>query len=243
MRALQDRVDRRMSEAEPVAVPPFPVSSPAQGSEPSRLFLVEKEKAMNRSVTAALASAIALAPTATLAHPGHGDMAGFIHGIAHPISGIDHVLAMIAVGILAARIGGRALWLLPLTFISAMAGAAVLGMIGIGLPSFEVWIAGSLVVFGLAVAYPSYLSSLTGAGLIALFAIFHGYAHGAEMPTDVPGLTYAAGFLIATTLLIGFGVGSALLVGLMGGRVGHRTVQLGGAAIGLYGLTVLSTIL
>ncbi|WP_201839128.1 HupE/UreJ family protein [Microvirga zambiensis] len=198
---------------------------------------------MRRATITILASAVMLAPTATLAHTGHGDAAGFIHGIAHPISGIDHVLAMVAVGILAARIGGRALWLLPSTFISVMAGAAVLGMIGFDLPSFDVWIAGSLVAFGLAVAYPSHLSTLTGAGLIALFAIFHGYAHGAEMPVGVPALTYAAGFLIATTLLVGLGAGSALLVGLMGGRIGYRTVQIGGGAIGLYGLAVLSTIL
>jgi urease accessory protein len=198
---------------------------------------------MNRPFIAALASAVMLAPTATLAHIGHGDTTGFMHGIAHPTSGIDHVLAMVAVGVLAARIGGRALWLLPLAFVSVMAGAAVLGTIGIGLPSFDAWIAGSLVAFGLAVAYPSCLSSLTGAGLIALFAVFHGYAHGAEMPAGVSALTYAAGFLMGTTLLIGLGVGSALLVGLLGGRIAHRTVQLGGGATGLYGLVVLSTIL
>ncbi|QRM27742.1 HupE/UreJ family protein [Microvirga sp. VF16] len=198
---------------------------------------------MKRATIAILASAVMLAPTATLAHTGHGDVAGFTHGMAHPIGGIDHVLAMVAVGILAARIGGRALWLLPSTFISVMAGAAVLGMVGFDLPSFDVWIAGSLVAFGLAVAYPSHLSSLTGAGLIAVFAIFHGYAHGTEMPAGVSGLAYAAGFLMATTLLIGLGAGSALLVGIMGGRIGHRAVQIGGGAVGLYGLAVLSTIL
>ncbi|MCB8822027.1 HupE/UreJ family protein [Microvirga rosea] len=198
---------------------------------------------MNRPIIAVLAAAFMLASNTTLAHTGHGDTAGFMHGVAHPISGIDHVLAMVAVGALAARIGGRSLWLLPLTFISVMACAAVLGMTGVNLPSFDIWIAGSMVAFGLAVAYPSYLSSLTGAGLIALFAVFHGYAHGAEMPDGVPVLTYAAGFLTGTTLLIGLGAGSALLVGRMGGQIGHRTVQMGGAAIGLYGLVILSTII
>lgn len=198
---------------------------------------------MNRPIIAALASAVMLAPTATLAHTGHGDTAGFMHGIAHPISGIDHVLAMVSVGILAAGIGGRALWLLPLTFISVMMGAAVLGMIGVDLPSFEVWIAGSLVALGLAVAYPSYLSSLTGAGLIAVFAIFHGYAHGAEMPVGASGLAYAAGLVMGTVLLIGTGTGVTLLAGLKGGRFGPCVLRGGGAAIGLYGLAALSVAL
>jgi len=198
---------------------------------------------MKRSIIAALASVILLTPAMALAHTGHGDAAGFIHGMAHPMSGIDHVLAMIAVGLLAARMGGRALLLLPLTFISIMAGAAVLGMIGFDLPFFEIGIAASLVVLGLAVAFPSRLSSLMGAGLIAVFAVFHGYAHGAEMPADVSGLAYGAGFLVGTALLIGLGAGSARLAGLMGDRIGHRTVQMGGGVIGLYGLMILSTIL
>lgn len=195
---------------------------------------------MNRPLIAALALAVMLVPTATLAHTGHGDTAGFMHGIAHPISGIDHVLAMVSVGILAAGIGGRSLWLLPLTFISVMAGAAALGMMGFDLPSFEIWIAGSLVALGLAIAYPSYLSSLTGAGLIALLAIFHGYAHGAEMPAGASGLAYASGFVMGTVLLIATGIGVTLLAGFKGGQLGPRILRCGGAAIGLYGLAALS---
>lgn len=198
---------------------------------------------MNRPLIAALALAAMLAPTAALAHVGHGDTAGFMHGMSHPVSGIDHILAMVSVGLLAAGIGGRALWLLPLTFVSVMAGAAVLGMTGFGLPSFEVWIAGSLVALGLAVAYPSHLSSLTGAGLIALFAVFHGFAHGAEMPAGASGLAYAAGFVMGTLLLIATGIGATLLAGLRGGRLGTRVMRCGGAAIGLYGLAALSTAL
>lgn len=198
---------------------------------------------MKRAVIAALASAVLLAPTTALGHTGHGDTAGFMQGIAHPISGIDHVLAMVSVGILAAGIGGRALWLLPLTFISVMAGAAVLGLIGFDLPSFEVWIAGSLVALGLAVAYPSYLSSLTGAGLIALLAVFHGYAHGAEMPAGASGLAYAAGLVMGTVLLIGTGIGVTLLAGFKGGQLGPRVLRGGGAAVGLYGLVALSAAL
>lgn len=195
---------------------------------------------MNRPLIAALVSAVMLAPTTALAHSGHGDAAGFVHGMAHPISGVDHILAMVSVGIVAAGIGGRALWLLPLTFVSVMAGAAVLGMAGFAMPLFEVWIAGSLVALGLAVAYPSYLSTLTGAGLVALFAIFHGYAHGAEMPAGASGLAYAAGFVTGTALLIGTGAGVTLLVRTRGGRPGPRVMRWGGAAIGLYGLAALS---
>ncbi len=195
---------------------------------------------MNRPLIAALVSAVMLAPTATLAHTGHGDAAGFMHGMAHPVSGIDHVMAMISVGILAAGIGGRALWLLPSTFVSVMAGAAVLGMVGFDFPFFEVGIAGSLVALGLAIVYLSSLSFFTGAGLIALFAIFHGYAHGAEMPAGAPGLAYAAGLMTGTVLLIGTGVGVTLLAGLKDGQLGNRVLQWGGAAIGLYGLATLS---
>lgn len=195
---------------------------------------------MNRPLIAALVSAVMLAPTTALAHSGHGDAAGFVHGMAHPISGVDHILAMVSVGIVAAGIGGRALWLLPLTFVSVMAGAAVLGMAGFAMPLFEVWIAGSLVALGLAVAYPSYLSTLTGAGLVALFAIFHGYAHGAEMPAGASGLAYAAGFVTGTALLICTGAGVTLLVRIRGGRPGPRVMRWGGAAIGLYGLAALS---
>ena len=147
---------------------------------------------------------------------------------------------MFSVVILAAGIGGRALWLLPFTFFSVMAGAAVLGMVGFGLPSFEIWIAGSLVALGLAVAYPSHLSSLTGACLIAVFAVFHGYAHGAEMPVGASGLAYAAGFVTGTVLLIGAGAGITLLAGVKGGQLGRRVMRGSGAAIGLYGLAALS---
>lgn len=101
---------------------------------------------MRRAVLTTLSAVFVLAPTIALAHPGHGDPSGLMQGLAHPITGIDHVLAMVSVGVLAAKLGGRALWLVPLSFMSVMAGAGALGMAGIQLPFAEVGIALSVIV-------------------------------------------------------------------------------------------------
>ncbi len=151
--------------------------------------------------------ALCFTPSLALAHPGHDGAPGFLHGLAHPLTGLDHLLAMIAVGVLAAQRGGRALWALPLTFMSLMAAGGVFGMAGISLPFVETGIALSLLVFGLAIIFRPPLSTLAAMGLVGAFAVFHGYAHGTEMPGGVSGYTYAAGFVLATGFLHLVGIG------------------------------------
>ena len=183
------------------------------------------------------AAAAALIPIPASAHVGVGDAHGVMHGLAHPFSGADHVLAMTAVGLLAACLGGRALWLLPLTFLSVMALAGFAGMAGGGVPHTEVGVALSVAVLGLAVAIQPTLSTRVASLLVGVFAVFHGHAHGAEMPANASGLAYGAGFLCASALLIGAGLGLGLAAA--GQAYGRRLVQLGGAATAVAGVAIL----
>jgi urease accessory protein len=130
------------------------------------------------------------------AHTGVGDTAGFVHGFIHPIGGLDHVLAMVAVGLFAALLGGRALWLVPFSFVSMMAVGGALGMGGVALPFAEFGIGLSVVAFGVAVAFRLHMPIAVAMALAGFFAVFHGHAHGAEMPDTASGFEYAAGFLL-----------------------------------------------
>ena len=187
----------------------------------------------------AVTAALVLAPSIAFAHTGHADANGLVHGFIHPATGIDHVLAMIAVGVLAAQLGGRALWLVPLSFVAVMAFAGALGMAGIPLPITEVGIALSVIVLGLAIAFSLKPSTVAAMALVGFFALFHGYVHGAEMPGGMSAFSYAAGFIVATALLHAIGVGLGLLFGFEGGRFGRRVVQAGGCAIALFGAVIL----
>jgi urease accessory protein len=141
--------------------------------------------------------------------------------------------------VLAAQLGGRALWLVPLCFIGIMAGAGALGMAGIPLPFSEAGISLSVIVLGLAVAFRLSLPELAAMALVGFFAVFHGHAHGAEMPTAASAVPYALGFVAATALLHTVGVGIGLLVGREGGTLSRRLVQSGGGAMALFGLAAL----
>src|ERR1700674_3253052 len=156
------------------------------------------------------AAALALIPAVASAHPGHEGSAGLVHGFMHPLGGIDHILAMVAVGLIAARLGGRALWLVPASFVATMAVAGLAGMAGIGLAHAEAGIALSLLVLGATIALRLTMPVAAAMALVGFFAIFHGYAHGAEMPETVSGLAYGAGFLAATVLLHGLGIALGL---------------------------------
>ena len=172
-----------------------------------------------RLTAAALIAALALLPTAALARPGIGHPHGFVHGFAHPLGGLDHVLAMVAVGLFAWQLGGRALWLVPATFVLVMALGGALGIAGVAVPGVEIGIVASVIVLGAIVALRVKTPLAIATGLVALFAIFHGHAHGTEMPLDASGAVYAAGFLLATALLhaagiaLGFAIGFALRAG------------------------------
>ena len=161
---------------------------------------------MHRTALSIAAASLALAPVAAFAHPGH-ESASLISGFVHPMGGVDHIIAMVAVGLLAARLGGRALWLVPASFVTAMAVAGAAGSMGAGLPYVETGIAVSVLVLGAIAALGVAMPIAVAMGLVAFFAVFHGYAHGVEMSETVSGLAYGAGFVAATAILHGVGIG------------------------------------
>lgn len=187
-----------------------------------------------------LALLLALIPTAAFAHTGVGDTAGFIHGFEHPIGGIDHVLAMVAVGVFAFVLGGRALWLVPLAFVGMMAVGFLLGIAGTEVPFVELGIALSSVVIGGTAALGRPMPVILAMAIVGVFAIFHGHAHGAEMPTDTSGLMYALGFLVATALLHIAGILAAMGVARLVGKYGRPVAQVAGGAFALGGIGVLA---
>ena len=184
---------------------------------------------------------IVIASTAS-AHTGVGDTAGFAHGFLHPIGGPDHVLAMVAVGLFAASLGGRALWLVPLSFLTMMAAGGAIGIGGIDLPLVELGICFSFTALGVAIAARVRMPLAAAAAFVGFFAIFHGHAHGAEMPNTASGIAYGAGFLVATALLHACGVGLGLSFGMFAERRGRRVAQIVGAAVALAGVGMLAAL-
>ncbi|MDK4734666.1 HupE/UreJ family protein [Rhizobium sp. CNPSo 3490] len=184
-------------------------------------------------------AAIAL-PAVASAHPAIGEAAGFSHGFAHPISGLDHILAMVMVGIFAFQLGGRAVWLVPTTFVLVMALGGLLGVSGINVPFVETGIALSVVVLGAVVAFNVKAPLAAAAGIIGIFAIFHGHAHGAEMPENAAGGAYAAGFMVATALLHAAGLALGYAVGHAGKRQGVLVTRTAGSIAALAGVSLLS---
>src|SRR5262245_37141554 len=174
------------------------------------------------------AVAFTLFPIAASAHVAFGDSHGFMHGFSHPLSGIDHILAMVAVGLFAAHLGGRALWLVPMTFVSVMALAGFAGMAGVKLPFVEIGIGVSVVVLSLAVAFQLNVPTLVAMALVGILAIFHGHVHGAEMPESASGFAYGVGFICATALLHAIGMSLGLAAGYAGKIYSRRIVQMGG---------------
>jgi len=154
----------------------------------------------------AVAFVLAAVSGFAFAHPFHGVAAGASAGFLHPFSGFDHLLAMVAVGLWAARRGGRALWLAPLSFVGAMLAGGLAGFTGLSLPAIEHLVAGSVLALGLLVALPRTPTLGAGCAMIAAFGAFHGLAHAAELPAGAPAAMYAAGFALATALLHAAGV-------------------------------------
>jgi urease accessory protein len=185
-------------------------------------------------------AAAALAPAAALAHPGHGEHSGFILGFLHPISGLDHILAMVTVGILAYQLGGRALWLVPSAFLAVMAAGGLLGFAGVSFYFVEPSIAVSVVVLGAVVALALKPTAMIAMGLVALFAVFHGYAHGIEAPLAGSTVAYGAGLMLATALLHAAGVAFGVMVGRFSERHGQLGYRLAGSAVAMAGLVILT---
>jgi urease accessory protein len=193
-----------------------------------------------RALTSLLALTLIALPTAAFAHTGVGATHDFLHGFMHPAGGLDHILAMVAVGVLAFVLGGRALVLVPLAFVGMMTAGFGLGVSGVELPLVELAIGTSAVVIG-AVAASGRAMPVAGAmALVGAFAVFHGQAHGAEMPADAAGLTYALGFMAATALLHAAGIGGARLVARVAGTHGKLVARIAGGLFALGGVGVLA---
>ncbi len=185
-------------------------------------------------------AACVLAPSLAFAHTGIGQTVGFAHGFTHPVSGLDHVLAMILVGVLALQLGGRALWLVPTTFVSVMAIGGALGMMGISVPFVEAGIAFSVIVLGAVVALGIRAPLAIAAGVVGLFAIFHGHAHGSEMPAAAAGIAYAAGFMLATSVLHIAGIAIGYLIGKISEQQGAIVMRSAGAIAAVAGIGLLT---
>jgi urease accessory protein len=181
--------------------------------------------------------------TAAEAHTGVGSTVGFMHGFGHPFGGMDHILAMVAVGMFAAHLGGRALWLVPSCFVAMMAVGGALGISGIELPFVELGIAMSVMVLGALVALQTSMPTTVAMGIVGFFALFHGHAHGAEMPTDSSGQSYAAGFMLATAALHVSGIALGLGLAKLASGYSRRVIQVSGGAMAAAGVGILAGVI
>ncbi|MGE0612576.1 MAG: HupE/UreJ family protein [Hyphomicrobiales bacterium] len=178
--------------------------------------------------------------TPALAHTGAGSTGSFMAGLGHPIGGLDHVLAMVAVGLWAALRGGRAVWVWPLAFVTVMLLGGALGMSGVQLPFVEPGILASIVVLGVLTALAADVPVAAGAVLIAIFALFHGHAHGTEAPATGAALLYAAGFALATAALHGVGIAFGLA---SKGALWRNLVRGAGAVTAALGVLLFAGVL
>lgn len=174
------------------------------------------------------------------AHSSPGQAQGFVTGFVHPLSGLDHILAMVAVGIWGAQLKRPAIWLLPVAFPLIMSFGGLLGIRGVPIPGVEIGVAASAVLLGLLIAFemqpPLWIAGL----IVSTFAIFHGHAHGTELPKAAAPLTYALGFVLATGLLHASGI----LIGLLNLLPsGGRLLRTAGALISGMGLVLLAGLL
>ena len=186
------------------------------------------------AVAAGLCALLLLWPLAAWAHVESGAAGGFLSGLSHPVSGLDHVVAMIAVGLWGAQLGMPALWVLPVAFPMLMAFGGMLGLIGIPLPGVEIGIALSAVVLGALVLGRVRLPLAPAVAVAACFAVFHGHAHGTELSPGENAILYSLGFVIATGLLHGVGITIGLIQRWNPGRLALRGAGALVMAAGLY---------
>jgi urease accessory protein len=195
------------------------------------------EDVMVRWVRPVLAGTALLAWTVpALAHGADGVLGGFAGGVLHPLFGPDHIAAMVAVGLWGAFLGAPAIWLLPVVFPLVMAVGGVLGILGVALPSVEIGIAVSALVLGLMVAFAARPPLAVAAAIVGAFAIFHGHAHGAELPPGADAVAYSLGFVLATGALHMVGIAFGLLAQWPAGRT---AVRFAGSAIAVAGVVFL----
>lgn len=190
-----------------------------------------------RFIVVLSACAISAAPAS--AHPGDELLPGFVSGIEHPFSGPDHLLAMFAVGLLAVQLGGRSLWLVPSAFVLTMIAGSFAGFAGIAMPGSEFAITLSIVAIGLPVALALGMPVPLAMVWVALFAFFHGFAHGAELPAGGDRLTYIAGFALATAVIHASGIAAGLYAGRLADQARGNALRLAGGAVTLAGIALL----
>lgn len=191
---------------------------------------------MKQQQLAALIGGMIFLAGATHAHPGHDHVHGLAHGLTHPIFGMDHLLAMIGVGLWAAQRGGRAVWALPTVFVGSMAIGGALGLAAVPMLAVEAMIVLSVLVMGLMVAGSTRLPIAASLAMVSLFACMHGYAHGAELTAGDGAAGYAAGFLIATAALHASGVACAIALKKLSAT---RWIRYSGGAIAAMGLAMI----
>lgn len=195
---------------------------------------VPRQQTLTRLMT--LVVLLFLCAQTALAHPQKGEAVGFLTGFRHPISGLDHVLAMVAVGLWGAQLGSPAIWLLPVAFPLVMASGGMLGLMGVPLPGIEYGIAASAIALGAAVMFEWKPPLALAAALVGVFAIFHGHAHGTELPPGQSALLYSMGFVIATGCLhaVGIGIGT-----VHRWAWGQRLLRVAGALVSMGGVFFL----
>jgi urease accessory protein len=177
--------------------------------------------------------ALLFSSTNLFAHPLLGTQSGFSNGFFHPLSGLDHILAMLAVGIWAAQMGGKAKWIIPITFVGIMSVGGMLGMNNISLPFAEIGILVSVVVLGVLILAGVRLPMLVSSILVGVFALCHGHTHGTELPAAASGVMYAIGFALTTIVLHLSGIGFGTAVTKI---ANEKIVKFSGAVIALMGL-------
>lgn len=180
--------------------------------------------------------AVLVFPTWAWAHAGTHFELSFWSGLIHPLTGLDHALAMIAVGMFAAHLGGRAVWAVPASFLTAMIAGGALHVIGLPLPMVEPGIAASVLVLGLLIALQTKMTLPAATTIVAVFAVFHGYAHGSEMQAGSELVAYIAGFVGATALLHAVGLALGLGVTNLSPRQAQGVLRVGGGCLATVGL-------
>lgn len=186
-------------------------------------------------VRGVLVAGVVLAAAPALAHTGHGETTGFVSGLLHPLAGLDHLAAMVAIGLWAGLAGGQRVWAWPACFVAAMLAGALVGWQAVALSGLEIAIAVSVLALGMIIAAGWRAPIALGLALIAAFGLAHGYAHGAEAPADGTGLAYTVGFVVATAALHAAGLTLALAL--------RRPVLVRGlgVAVAAFGLVLVAS--
>ncbi len=194
---------------------------------------------MKRTIFA-LAATLSLVSNPVLAHTGIGSVSGVAAGFGHPISGLDHILAMIAVGILAAQLGGRSVWFVPAAFVGMMIVGGFLGVANVAIPFVEQGITGSVIILGLVIAVGRQMPMAIAMTMVGVLAIFHGHAHGTEIPVNASGMEYGVGFAMATALLHAAGIGLNAGMQKYGEKLAPIAVRASGGAIAAAGVAFVA---